>query len=181
MVHDLSGLIFNTRDSLLLLFCSKVTISLYFFSVFFFHPSNDTNFQVQLSKRAKYENTPEKLNFQTKAETKNFFCLNHLYHCYLHHGIETPEPPKSCELRNDTIMEVVCVAGYDGGLTQHFLLEVVGGNPIYSTEVTRVGQDIIDNEISTMNDQAIIFFYFITKFLLIFFKHLAFKTKLFFV
>ncbi|KAG4079950.1 hypothetical protein HA402_006262 [Bradysia odoriphaga] len=67
---------------------------------------------------------------------------------------KTPEPPKSCELRNDTILEVVCVAGYDGGLTQHFLLEVVGGNPIYSTEVTRVGQDIIDNEISTMNDQA---------------------------
>lgn len=129
------------------------------FFFFLFHSSNDTNFQVQLSKRAKYTRTPpEKLNFQTNAETKKFFfilcCLNHLYHCYLHHGIETPEPPKSCELRNDTILEVVCVAGYDGGLTQHFLLEVVGGNPIYSTEVTRVGQDIIDNEISTMNDQV---------------------------
>ncbi|KAJ6639885.1 Hemicentin-2 [Pseudolycoriella hygida] len=76
------------------------------------------------------------------------------YACGAQNSEETPEPPKSCELRNDTILEVVCVAGYDGGLTQHFLLEVVGGNPIYSTEVTRVGQDIIDNEISTMNDQA---------------------------
>lgn len=94
-----------------------------------------------------------------KQKKNFFFCLNHLYHCYLHHGIETPEPPKSCELRNDTILEVVCVAGYDGGLTQHFLLEVVGGNPIYSTEVTKVGQDITDNEISTMNDQVMASFF----------------------
>lgn len=66
---------------------------------------------------------------------------------------ETPEPPKSCELRNDTMLEVVCIPGYDGGLTQHFLLEVVGGNPLYSLDTTRSIQDI-DNEISTMNDQV---------------------------
>lgn len=65
---------------------------------------------------------------------------------------ETPEPPKSCELRNDTTLEVICVPGFDGGLLQHFLLEVVGGNPIYSTETTR-DQDV-DNEVSTMNDQV---------------------------
>lgn len=68
-------------------------------------------------------------------------------------GIETPDPPKSCEIRNDTMLEVVCVPGYDGGLTQHFLLEVVGGNPIYNLDTTRGIQDI-DNEISTMNDQV---------------------------
>ncbi|XP_055853448.1 hemicentin-1 isoform X2 [Episyrphus balteatus] len=68
----------------------------------------------------------------------------------------TPEAPKGCELRNDTFLEVVCVAGSDGGLLQHFLLEVIGGNPIYSSDTTRTftEPETNDNEISTMNDQA---------------------------
>ncbi|XP_055373639.1 B-cell receptor CD22 [Condylostylus longicornis] len=57
-----------------------------------------------------------------------------------------PESPKFCELRNETSLEVVCIAGSDGGLSQHFLLEVVGGNPVDFNEV--------DSEVSTMNDQA---------------------------
>lgn len=69
-------------------------------------------------------------------------------------SVETPDPPKSCELRNDTILEVVCVAGFDGGLAQHFVLEVVGGNPIYS-DTTKMLPNTLDNEISTMNDQVI--------------------------
>lgn len=81
--------------------------------------------------------------------------------------IEIPEPPKSCELRNDTILEVVCVAGFDGGLEQHFLLEVVGGNPIYtSSDTTKSIPDIIDNEISTMNDQVCVFLYVYSSFFL---------------
>lgn len=49
----------------------------------------------------------------------------------------------------------MCIAGDDGGLQQYFLLEVIGGNPIYSTEITKNIQDNIDNnEISTMNDQV---------------------------
>ncbi|XP_055908823.1 hemicentin-1 isoform X2 [Eupeodes corollae] len=68
----------------------------------------------------------------------------------------TPEAPKGCELRNDTFLEVVCVAGSDGGLMQEFLLEVIGGNPIYSSDTTRTftEPETNDNEISTMNDQA---------------------------
>lgn len=85
---------------------------------------------------------------EKKGGNLNFFFLGYFL-------IETPEPPKSCELRNDTILEVVCVAGFDGGLTQHFLLEVVGGNPIYtSSDTTKSIPEIIDNEISTMNDQV---------------------------
>lgn len=45
------------------------------------------------------------------------------------------------------------MAGFDGGLTQHFVLEVVGGNPIYS-DTTRSFPNTMDNEISTMNDQV---------------------------
>lgn len=52
------------------------------------------------------------------------------------------------------------MAGFDGGLAQHFLLEVVGGNPLYNSDTTRGGgiQDI-DNEISTMNDQVMFNFH----------------------
>lgn len=70
--------------------------------------------------------------------------------------IELPDPPKFCELRNDTIFEVVCTAGGDGGLAQYFLLEVVGGNPV-TPEPGRIDfldNNINHNEISTMNDQA---------------------------
>ena len=70
---------------------------------------------------------------------------------------ETPEPPKSCELRNDTILEVVCVAGFDGGLSQSFLLEVVGGIPIYNSDATKSMPDMRENEISTMNDQVCVY------------------------
>lgn len=69
---------------------------------------------------------------------------------------ELPDPPKFCELRNDTIFEVVCTAGSDGGLAQYFLLEVVGGNPV-SPDPNRIDfldNNINNNEISTMNDQA---------------------------
>ncbi|XP_058985575.1 uncharacterized protein LOC109612281 isoform X2 [Musca domestica] len=68
-----------------------------------------------------------------------------------------PETPRSCELRNDTVLEVVCVAGSDGGLSQYFVLEVVGGDPMYGVnDATRSFNDANpgENEISTMNDQA---------------------------
>lgn len=77
--------------------------------------------------------------------------------CVLHFRLlEFPDPPKFCELRNDTIFEVVCTAGGDGGLAQYFLLEVVGGNPV-SPDPNRsdfIDNNINHNEISTMNDQA---------------------------
>lgn len=68
---------------------------------------------------------------------------------------ELPEQPRQCELRNDTIFEVVCAQGNDGGLPQYFLLEVVGGNPV-SPDLNRIDFDnnMNTNEISTMNDQA---------------------------
>ncbi|KAH8288367.1 hypothetical protein KR054_001703 [Drosophila jambulina] len=78
----------------------------------------------------------------------------------------TPEAPKACELRNDTVLEVVCVAGSDGGLSQYFMLEVVGGDLLYSGDSGQAqGQGpnrgqfseaigLGDNEISTLNDQA---------------------------
>ncbi|XP_043948904.1 nephrin isoform X2 [Drosophila biarmipes] len=77
----------------------------------------------------------------------------------------TPEAPKACELRNDTVLEVVCVAGSDGGLSQYFMLEVVGGDPLYAGDPggsagqgrgQQFGEAIGlgDNEISTLNDQA---------------------------
>lgn len=69
--------------------------------------------------------------------------------------LELPEQPKHCELRNDTIFEVVCSGGNDGGLPQFFMLEVVGGNPV-SPDFSRNDFDnnMNTNEISTMNDQA---------------------------
>uniref|UniRef100_A0A4Y0B5I7 Ig-like domain-containing protein n=1 Tax=Anopheles funestus TaxID=62324 RepID=A0A4Y0B5I7_ANOFN len=67
-----------------------------------------------------------------------------------------PDPPRNCELHNDTVLEVVCLAGSDGGLMQSFLLEVVGGMApsAYNLDFTRGPPTEIDNEISTMNDQA---------------------------
>lgn len=54
------------------------------------------------------------------------------------------------------MLEVVCIAGSDGGLSQHFLLEVIGGEPIYTSETARTFGEAnpADNEISTMNDQV---------------------------
>lgn len=46
---------------------------------------------------------------------------------------------------------MVCLPGFDGGLAQEFLLEVVGGTLLETTGDTI---DITDNEISTMNDQV---------------------------
>jgi hypothetical protein len=72
-----------------------------------------------------------------------------------------PEPPRLCELRNDSNLEVVCQPGNDGGLQQHFVLEAVGATSMYfnNLDSTRSTQDILDNEISTMNDQVRIFFH----------------------
>ncbi|CAD7085072.1 unnamed protein product [Hermetia illucens] len=67
-----------------------------------------------------------------------------------------PEAPKSCELHNDTILEVICIPGNDGGLIQHFLLEAIGTAVTDSTESMRNRIQELDseNELSTMNDQA---------------------------
>lgn len=67
-----------------------------------------------------------------------------------------PEPPRLCELRNDSNLEVVCQPGNDGGLQQHFVLEAVGATSMYfnNLDSTRSTQDLLDNEISTMNDQV---------------------------
>ncbi|XP_058811961.1 uncharacterized protein LOC131676713 isoform X3 [Topomyia yanbarensis] len=67
-----------------------------------------------------------------------------------------PETPRNCELHNDTVPEVVCQAGNDGGLLQSFLLEVIGGAvpALFNLDYTRSPPTEIDNEISTMNDQA---------------------------
>lgn len=73
---------------------------------------------------------------------------------YLTTGI--PEPPRLCELRNDSVMEVICQAGHDGGLQQHFILEAIGATSSYfnNLDSTRSTHEIVDNEISTMNDQV---------------------------
>lgn len=84
---------------------------------------------------------------------------------YLHKlspsSADAPEAPKSCELRNDTVLEVVCLPGSDGGLSQYFMLEVVGGDLLYGSDTpTGRGQTFgeslgqTDNEISTLNDQV---------------------------
>ncbi|KAL7023357.1 hypothetical protein ACKWTF_012568 [Chironomus riparius] len=67
-----------------------------------------------------------------------------------------PEVPRHCELRNDSVMEVICQAGHDGGLQQHFVLEAIGATSTYfnNLDSTRSTHEIVDNEISTMNDQA---------------------------
>lgn len=62
-----------------------------------------------------------------------------------------------CELRNDSVMEVICQAGHDGGLQQHFVLEAIGATNSYfnnNLDSTRSTHEIVDNEISTMNDQV---------------------------
>lgn len=52
------------------------------------------------------------------------------------------------------------MAGSDGGLTQYFMLEVVGGDLLYASEsATGKGQfgdtnGQVDNELSTLNDQV---------------------------
>jgi hypothetical protein len=71
-------------------------------------------------------------------------------------NLGVPEPPRLCELRNDSVMEVICQAGYDGGLQQHFVLEAIGATSTYfnNLDSTRSTHEILDNEISTMNDQV---------------------------
>jgi len=75
--------------------------------------------------------------------------------------IGVPEVPRHCELRNDSVMEVICQAGHDGGLQQHFVLEAIGATSTYfnNLESTRSTHEIVDNEISTMNDQVSIVLY----------------------
>lgn len=53
-------------------------------------------------------------------------------------------------------MEVICQAGHDGGLQQHFVLEAIGATSTYfnNLDSTRSTHEILDNEISTMNDQV---------------------------
>lgn len=67
-----------------------------------------------------------------------------------------PDVPRHCELRNDSVVEVICQAGYDGGLQQHFVLEAIGATSTYfnNLDSTRSTHEILDNEISTMNDQV---------------------------
>ena len=45
---------------------------------------------------------------------------------------ETPQPPEDCVLRNRSNggLEVQCVAGFDGDLPQHFMLEI-SESPVY--------------------------------------------------
>ena len=58
-------------------------------------------------------------------------------------------------------MEVICQAGHDGGLQQHFVLEAIGATSTYfnNLDSTRSTHEIVDNEISTMNDQVSIVLY----------------------
>lgn len=74
--------------------------------------------------------------------------------CLISTGV--PEPPRLCELRNDSSLEVVCQPGNDGGLQQHFVLEAVGATSMYfnNLDSTRSTHELLDNEISTMNDQV---------------------------
>ncbi|XP_055679203.1 hemicentin-1 isoform X3 [Lutzomyia longipalpis] len=73
-------------------------------------------------------------------------CLIHIF------PARTPDPPRLCELYNNTHLEVVCIAGNDGGLEQHFLLEVINGEDIHGRAFSTLPD--AENEISTMNDQA---------------------------
>jgi hypothetical protein len=61
-------------------------------------------------------------------------------------------------------LEVVCLPGSDGGLQQHFVLEAVGATSMYfnNLDSTRSTQDLLDNEISTMNDQVSMIFPYIS-------------------
>lgn len=87
-----------------------------------------------------------------KTSIRTFIKIAHTLFSF----IGVPEPPRQCELRNDSILEVICQAGNDGGLQQHFILEAVGATSMYfnNLDSTRSTHEIIDNEISTMNDQV---------------------------
>lgn len=79
------------------------------------------------------------------------------FRCYSHLA-ELPDPPASCVMHNETVLEVTCQAGNDGGLSQHFMLEVTGGQ--FVSHADDLGSphypltEIHRNEISTMNDQV---------------------------
>lgn len=90
----------------------------------------------------------------SKWQTPQFFSW-HFWHNFF---TEVPESPRFCELHNDTILEVICTAGNDGGLSQHFVLEVLSSNGMPSIYInldsTRSTHEIVDNELPTMNDQV---------------------------
>ncbi|XP_077297033.1 motor axon guidance molcule sidestep [Arctopsyche grandis] len=65
-----------------------------------------------------------------------------------------PDAPRECNLVNNSVpFEVICRPGANGGIPQHFLLEVLDGvqNSIRST-LPPINNE--ENEISTMNDQG---------------------------
>lgn len=79
--------------------------------------------------------------------------------------IEVPQPPGNCILSEQTgSLDLTCTPGFDGGLHQHFLLEVISAantegmsassSSSLSTVTTRRHPADADNEISTMNDQV---------------------------
>jgi len=72
--------------------------------------------------------------------------------CYGFCTAETPQPPEDCVLRNRSNggLEVQCVAGYDGDLPQHFMLEV-SESPVYPD--TTPPTQKYGNQV-TMNDQG---------------------------
>lgn len=65
---------------------------------------------------------------------------------------ETPQPPEDCVLRNRSSggLEVRCVAGHDGDMTQHFMLEISESpmQPDATPTMQRQGGQ------ATMNDQG---------------------------
>ncbi|PNF40668.1 hypothetical protein B7P43_G05163 [Cryptotermes secundus] len=65
---------------------------------------------------------------------------------------KTPQPPEDCVLRNRSSggLEVRCVAGYDGDLTQHFMLEI-SESPM-QPDATPISQR--QGGQATMNDQG---------------------------
>ncbi|XP_066997065.2 neural cell adhesion molecule 2 [Anabrus simplex] len=71
-------------------------------------------------------------------------CLVHIVQA------RTPQPPGQCQLRNQTSerLEVLCEAGSDGDLPQHFVLEVSEA-PVTSSPPSRAGVSL-----STLNDQG---------------------------
>lgn len=72
--------------------------------------------------------------------------------CYGTCASETPQPPEDCTLRNRSSggLEVRCVAGYDGDMPQHFMLEVSESSvqPDTTPPSQRQGGQ------ATMNDQG---------------------------
>ncbi|XP_026468220.1 hemicentin-2-like, partial [Ctenocephalides felis] len=78
---------------------------------------------------------------------------------------KVPQPPGNCILSEQTgSLDLTCTPGFDGGLHQHFLLEVISAantegmsassSSSLSTVTTRRHPADADNEISTMNDQS---------------------------